>query len=466
MFCETGRDAYPTDGLRLMSRVKIAVGKALGDKPLGTAVLKSCLLSSDKRNSTIAELEDYEALRKQARAIRERSLDRLDELLNRFKQSFISAGGTVHIAADANQACVIVLDILKKRNAKQGVKSKSMVSEEIGLGGSLKHHGIDAVESDLGEFIVQLAGEPPSHITAPALHRSKESIGRLLADKLKFPYTSDPATLTKVARGHLRERFLKAEFGIAGANFLVADSGHIVLVENEGNGRMGFSLPPLFISITGIEKLIGNLPELSPLLRLLARSATGQRFSTYTSLIRPTQPGEDGPKEMHVVLVDNGRRQALADPQMKEMLLCIRCGACLNICPVYRSVGGHAYISVYPGPMGAVWSNLVGRPSVEKSELADLSTLCGACKEVCPVNIDIPRMLLELRDRREKPRIEQMAASAWSWVMEDPKRYERMGKLARTTGVLLPNGFAGGWLATGHAAFRDSIRKTDEGADE
>jgi len=445
-----------------MSRVKIAVKKALTDAPLGTAVMKSCLLSTEKRNSTFAELDDLEALRKEARAVRERSLDQLDDLLSRFKRSFTEAGGTVHEAADAKEACRIVLDILKRRNARQGVKSKSMVSEEIGLGEALKHNGIDAVESDLGEFIVQLAGEPPSHITAPALHRSKESIGRLLADKLKFPYTSDPEKLTRVARGHLRERFLKADFGLAGANFLIADSGHIVLVENEGNGRMGFTVPPLFVAITGVEKLIGNLPELSPLLRLLARSATGQRFSTYTSLIRPTNAGEDGPEEMHVILVDNGRRKALSDEKLREMLLCIRCGACLNICPVYRSVGGHAYLSTYPGPMGAVWSNIVGAPSVEKAELADLSTLCGACKEVCPIDIDIPRMLLELRSRREKPFIERKAALIWTRVMSDPKSYERAGKMARNLGVLMPNGFSGGWLATGRGAFRDDQSKTDE----
>ncbi len=450
-----------------MSRIKAAVNKALGDATLGNAVLKSCELSISHRNAVIAELDDFEAVRQQARDVRQSALDNLEPLIDRFADNFRAAGGNVHQAADDHQACDIVLDLLQRRNAKQGVKSKSMVAEEIGLGEALVQAGIDAIESDLGEFIVQLAGEPPSHITAPALHRSRQSIGQLLSTKLKFPYTDDPALLARQARGHLRKRFLSADFGIAGANFFVADSGHLVLVENEGNGRMGFTTPPLFIAVTGVEKAVGSLPELSPLLRVLARSATGQRFSTYTSLIRPTRSGEDGPREMHVVLVDNGRREALLDPSLREMLLCIRCGACLNICPVYKSVGGHAYKSVYPGPMGAIWSNLVGDSSTEKADLPDLSTLCGACRDVCPVKIDIPRMLLELRARRPKGAIETAAAEAWKWMMSAPRRYETGGKIARAAGRLLPNGLPGGWLGGGGPAFRDEmIDRKEDSSDE
>ncbi len=450
-----------------MSRISIAVNKALSDSPLGSAVLKSCDLSTNKRNEVIAELDDFEETRKQAREVRQFAIDNLESLIDLFTKNFEAAGGKVHQAADERDACGIVLELLKRRNARKGIKSKSMVAEEIGLGEALEHAGIDAIESDLGEFIVQLAGEPPSHITAPALHRSRQSIGKLLSAKLKFPYTDDPAKLTKEARGHLRKRFLTADFGIAGANFFVAESGHLVMVENEGNGRMGFTTPPLFISITGIEKAVGALPDLSPMLRLLARSSTGQRFTTYTSLIRPTRPGEDGPGEMHVILVDNGRREAIADPDLREMMLCIRCGACLNICPVYKSVGGHAYKSVYPGPMGAIWSNIVGTPTAESAELPDLSTLCGACKDVCPISIDIPRMLLELRGRRPKGAIESSAAATWKWTMSSPERYETAGKIARTAGMLLPNGLPGGWLSGGGSSYReDAPDQGEEPANE
>lgn len=450
-----------------MSKVKLSVRQALKNAPLGTAVLKSCDLSISKRNAVMAEIDNLDSIRESARNIRQNALDNCESLIAEFTSGFSSAGGTVHRAENDRDACRIVLDLLKRKNARRGIKSKSMVSEEIGLGEVLKHAGIDAVESDLGEFIVQLAGEPPSHITAPALHRSRQSIGKLLSEKLKFPYTDDPKALTREARGHLRKRFLSAEFGISGANFFVAESGHLVLVENEGNGRMGFTTPPLFIAITGIEKAVKSLTDLSPILRILARSATGQRFSTYTSLIRPTRSGEDGPNEMHVVLVDNGRSAALADEDLREALLCIRCGACLNICPVYKSVGGHAYRSVYPGPMGAIWSNIAGGKSTETEELPDLSTLCGACREVCPVKIDIPRMLLELRSRREKGLIESTAAEVWKWTMKTPARFEIGGRIARATGMLLPNGLPGGWLKDGGAAFRDEVpEKKEDTSDE
>ncbi len=331
------------------------------------------------------------------------------------------------------------MGILKRHNAKSGVKSKSMVSEEIHLNYALISEGIDIVESDLGEFIVQLAGEPPSHITAPALHRSRQSIGKLFAEKLGINYTDDPEELTKIARSILRELFLRADFGIAGANLFIAETGHIVLVENEGNAQMGLSLPPLFISITGIEKVVAHLTDAATILNLLARSATGQRFTSYVHFLKPSKPNEDGPKEMHLVLLDNGRRMALMDEKLREMLLCIRCGACLNICPVYRSLGGHTYKSVYPGPMGSVLSNILGNGFVRHNELSHISTLCGVCREVCPVNIDIPQMLLEIRARSPKPLLHKSLATAWKWTMSSPQRYRLAGRLLHFSVKFIPN---------------------------
>lgn len=427
-----------------MSLIKREIHKALNDMQLREAVLSSCRRSVEKRNLTSSEIDDYEAARRRARSIRQRSIDELESLHADFRKVFEAAGGQLHYAVTAAAACRIVVDLIRKAGARRGVKAKSMVTEEIGLGEALTHNGIDAIESDLGEFIVQLAGEPPSHITAPALHRSKESIGRLFAEKLGVSYTDDPVELTGIARSILRERFVKAEFGISGANFIAADTGHVVVVENEGNGRLGAALTPLFIAVTGIDKVIPSLHDLPPLLRLLPSSATGQRITSYVNLMLPVGREDNGSQEFHVVLVDNGRRRTIEDPLMREMLLCIRCGACLNICPIYRSVGGHVYRSVYPGPMGAVLSNLLGpRPGMHM-ELPFLSTLCGACREVCPVDIDLPRLLLELRARASKPLAERMAAAGWLWTMSSPARLELAGRMAKTTGRLF-----GGVLPTG-----------------
>ncbi len=442
-----------------MNSTKQNIHKALHDTHLRKAVLKATTLSVIKRNKIVAELPDLEEARNKARDVRLRSLDNIDEYLITFTKAFEKAGGHVHFALDAAEANRIAIKILKEHNATKGVKSKSMVTEEIGLGKALEHWGIDAVESDLGEYIVQLAGEPPSHITAPALHRSRESIGRLFADKINIPYSDDPTTLTKAAREVLRQRFVSAQFGISGGNFLVAESGHLLIVENEGNVRLGLSLPPVYIAVTGIEKVIGSLNDVPPLMELLARSATGQRIPGYIHLLKPTQKGEDGPKEMHVILVDNGRRQALNDIKLREMLLCIRCGACLNICPVYRSVGGHAYGSVYPGPMGAIWSNIVGEDPMSKPDLPDLSTLCGACRDICPVKIDIPRMLLELRSRRPKPMHEQAMATGWKWTMETSKRFQLAGKIGRLAGNVLPDVLTGGLLKDADSGVRDKKQK-------
>ncbi len=441
-----------------MSVIKRNIKHALDDRKLGRAVLNSCLLSMEKRDEVISELDDLDTVRKTARAIRQRSLDDNQALLEQFRTSFEGTGGKLHYAVTAEAASRIVVNILLRAGARQGVKAKSMVTEEIELSRALRKAGIDAVESDLGEYIVQLAGERPSHITAPALHRSKESIGRLFADKLGVPYTDDPQELTGIARQELRQRYLKAEFGISGVNFVVAETGHVVVVENEGNGRLGAALPRVFIAVTGIEKVIGSLTDLAPLLTLLPRSATGQRITAYVNMLLPERDDADSSREFHLVLVDNGRRRTMLDPDFREMLLCIRCGACLNICPVYRSVGGHVYDSVYPGPMGAVLSNLLGSQPLMHSELPYLSTLCGACREVCPVDIDLPRMLLKLRELAAKPAVDRIAAAGWGWAMSTPARMELAGRTAKTTGSIFGRMMPGGWIANTGVSFRASNR--------
>lgn len=442
-----------------MSLVKKEIRAALRNKALTDAVLKNTRLSISKRDEIVKDFDDLDALRDMVREVRQRSIDNSGDLIARYAEKFTAAGGKLHVCDTADNACNIVVGILRDHNAQQGVKSKSMVAEEIGLGRALENAGIDAVESDLGEYIVQLAGESPSHITAPALHHSRQSIGRLFAEKLKIPYTDDPVELTMIARQRLRERFLHAEFGISGSNFLVAESGSLALVENEGNIRLGLSLPPLYIAVTGIEKVIENTADLVPILELLSKSATGQRFTSYMHQLRPTCDGEDGPREMHLILVDNGRSSAMTDPQMREMMMCIRCGACLNICPVYRSTGGHAYRSIYPGPMGAVMSNLLGRKTMLHPELPHMSTLCGACRDICPVKIDIPRMLLELRARDRKPVYQQLAACGWNWVMQTRQRYELAGRSIHRTAGLLPGENIRNWLEEGKVTFREGLRR-------
>ena len=420
-----------------MIQIKKRITKALKDEHLTRAVLKSTTLSVKKRDNLVADMPNFEGVRESAREVRQRSIDNFQAYSEQFADRFTAAGGKIHHASTSKDACDIVLNLLKKQNALKGVKSKSMVTEEIGLGHALEAKGIDAVESDLGEYIVQLAGEPPSHITAPALHRSRESIGKLFADKLGVDYTDDPAALTGIARGLMRQRFIEAQFAISGANFLVAETGHIAIVENEGNVKMGLSVPPLHITVAGIDKLLEKPADLDPIMKLLPTSATGQRATAYFHLLKPTQSDEDGPKEMHVILLDNGRSTAMQDPEYREMMLCIRCGACLNICPVYRSVGGHAYGTTYPGPMGAVLSNLLGAEQMSQPELPELSSLCGACHDICPVKIDIPRMLLQIRSCTEKPLWQKAAATTWKVFMQTSKRYEIGGNVARSATKLL-----------------------------
>ena len=341
---------------------------------------------------------NWEELREQARAIKAHTIENLDYYLEMVEKNVTRAGGKVFFAKDTHAAQQYVIDLAHAKGVKMVIKSKSMVSEEIGLNKRLIEEGIEPVETDLGEYIIQLADETPYHLIAPAIHKSREEVSVLFQEKLNAPFYEEITDLAGEARRQLREKFINADMGITGANFLVAETGTLTLVTNEGNGRMSTSMPKIHIAIAGMERVVPSMEDLGLFLRLLIRSATGQRLSSYvTTVTGPRQSDEeDGPEEFHLIIVDNGRSRLLADPQLREALNCIRCGACLNTCPVYRKVGGHAYGWVYSGPIGAVISPMLTSLSDAK-DLPHASSLCGACREVCPVKINLPRMLLYMR---------------------------------------------------------------------
>ena len=344
-----------------------------------------------------AEFSSFNAERGHARRIKEEAIGRLDELLMQLQERLEANGCRVFAASDAKMARDYILEVARSRGVKLAVKGKSMTTEEIELNRALHAAGIEPIETDLGEYIVQLRNEKPSHIITPAIHLSKEDIGQTFSDRLEIDYTTQPEKLTAVARERLRSMFLTAEMGITGVNFAIAETGTLVLVENEGNGRMSSTLPETLIALMGIEKVIPRLNDLPHFLEILARTATGQKLTCYTNFINgPRHDGDvDGPREIHVVMLDNGRSAMLADPILREALYCLRCGACLNVCPIYRRIGGHAYGVTYSGPIGSIVSpNLFGSAA---AQLPFASTLCGACREICPVRIDIPRLLLHLR---------------------------------------------------------------------
>lgn len=340
--------------------------------------------------------------RDQARAIRAETLRHLDRYLAQFADAVEAAGGKVHWAADAAEANRMVCEIAQTNQVKRVVKSKSMVSEEIHLNHALEAIGCEVIESDLGEYIIQLAGETPSHIITPVIHKTKEQVAEILRDRIGMPPTNEVAEMTAFVRAKMREIFLTADMGISGVNFGVAETGTIVTVTNEGNGRMTTTCPRLHVAVMGIERLVPTLEDLSVMLQVLGRSATGQKLSVYTNLITgPRRANEpDGPDELHVVLIDNGRSKVLGS-EVAEILYCIRCGACLNACPVYREIGGHAYGSVYPGPIGSVVTPALYGVAAW-SDLPHASSLCGACREVCPVRIDLPGLLLKLRHQADE----------------------------------------------------------------
>jgi L-lactate dehydrogenase complex protein LldF len=371
---------------------------ALVDVQLRGALRNATSLFGKRRLAAARGLKNWEDLRTQARAIKDEVLLHLDHYLEQFVTSAELRGAMVHWARDASEANQIVCRLARERGARNVVKSKSMVTEEIHLNDALQGSGMEVIETDLGEYIIQLAGEAPSHIIVPAIHKTKRQIAELFTAKLGIEPTDDVDKLTSVARNVLRERFANADLGISGVNFGVAETGTILILENEGNVRLTTSLPKVHIALMGIEKIVPLFADLDVFLKLLPRSGTGQQLTTYQSLITGIKRGseDEGPEELHIVLLDNGRSRMLAHPTTRQALACIRCGACLNACPVYQQIGGHAYGSVYPGPIGAVITpQLIGLGKA--AHLPYASSLCGACREVCPVKIDIPELLLHLR---------------------------------------------------------------------
>src|SRR5712692_9443776 len=372
----------------------------LADSKLQLAIYTATGRLIEKRRKAVAPdvCPDYQELRTHAHAIKRHTLDNLDHYLEMFERNVIAHGGKVIFCKEAADVADFVLGLAKERGAHLIVKSKSMTTEEVDLNERLEHHHLESVETDLGEYIIQLAHERPYHIVAPALHKTREQVADLLTDKLGVARETVIEKQTMIARAVLREKFLAADIGISGANFLVADSGAVVVVENEGNARLTTSAPKIHIAVAGIEKLIPRAQDLAVFLDLLGRSATGQPLTVYTSfLCGPKREGEiDGPEEFYVILLDNGRTKVLADREKRESLYCIRCGACLNHCPVYRKIGGHNYPWIYSGPIGAIITPQFHGVSKDPW-LPFASSLCGACAEVCPVKIDIPKVLLALR---------------------------------------------------------------------
>lgn len=408
---------------------------ALQDEQLRRNLRRATDTIQAKRAVAAGERRDWEALRDAGEALKRRVLRHLGEYLAELEKAVESAGGVVHWARDAEEANEIVVGIVRDTGASEAVKVKSLTTDEIGLNDALAAAGIDAIETDLAELICQLAGERPSHILVPAIHKNRREIRDLLRVKLRLPdLTDQPTELTAAARAYLRERFLDASVAISGANFAVAETGTICVVESEGNGRFCTTLPRTLVTVLGIEKVVPTVQDLEVFLQLLPRSSTGERMNPYTSLWTGVAP-TDGPQRFHLVLLDNGRTNVLRDAVGRPALACIRCSACLNVCPVYTRTGGHAYGSVYPGPIGAILTPQL-RGLEAAGSLPFASTLCGACADVCPVKIDIPQVLVHLRGRvveeTDGHTAERAAMRLLAWAFRRPGRLahaERLGRI-------------------------------------
>jgi L-lactate dehydrogenase complex protein LldF len=434
--------------------------RALADPVLQEALGLARSGFQEKRRAAAARLPEFEALRDQAKAIKDHTLAHLDLYLERFEARVLEHGGKVHFARDAAEARAVVLGLCQSAGARTVTKSKSMIAEEIGLNEALEANGIRRVETDLGEYIVQLAGETPSHILAPAIHKTKDQIATLFAEHHGTPRVDQPEALLGEARRALRQRYFEAEVGITGANFLVAATGSIVLVTNEGNAELTQGLPATHIVIASLEKLVPTLEDACTLLRVLSRSATGQEFAAYTTILTgPKRPADlDGPASLHVVLLDNGR-SAMIGTELQDILRCIRCGACMNHCPVYLATGGHAYGWVYPGPMGAVLTpSFIG---IEQAHhLPSASTFCGRCEQVCPVRIPLPKMMRHWREQEFAKHLSPPAARygtrLWAAVARRPAFYHLgarllvalLRRLGGRAGRLRRLPLAGGWTGS------------------
>jgi L-lactate dehydrogenase complex protein LldF len=429
----------------------IAEAKKALDNPILQGALAD-LQSRFGRGTALAyqNLPEGPDLRFKAHDIRVKAIENLDVLLETLAENVRKNGGHVYFAHDAQSAVDYCLATARRHKVKLAVKGKSMVSEEIGLNTALIDAGIEVAETDLGEYIIQLAGEHPSHIIAPAIHKSRKDIGRLFTEKIGIPYTDDPPSLTRAARKALRAKFLAAEIGFSGCNLACAETGHIVTVSNEGNIRMSTTMPKVHVAIMGMERIAATLEDHDVLIRLLCRGAAAQDMATYVSYIGgPRYLGQvDGPDEFHLVILDNGRSRILADDEFKEMLCCIRCAACLNVCPVYGKIGGHSYGHPYSGPVGAVVMPLLAGINRFK-DLCQGETLCGACQDACPVNIDLPRMLLALRaklaDGDPKWNVSRASSTeksifkTWSWIIGNRKVYDFFLRMAFLVQKVFPH---------------------------
>jgi L-lactate dehydrogenase complex protein LldF len=411
-----------------------AAKELLGNTQLRANVRRATDIIRNKRARVVGEMPDWEDLRTSAQQIKQNVLRNLDSYLEQFEAACMKAGGQVHWARDADEANRIIVGIIQGHNEKEVIKVKTMTSDETRLNSALEAAGITPYETDLADLIIQLGNDKPSHIVVPALHKNKTEIRQLFLDKMGLTELgTQPEDLTAAARTYLRERFLRVRVGFSGANFAVAETGSVCVVESEGNGRMCVTLPDVLITMLGIEKIIPTFDDLEVFLQLLPRSATGERMNPYNSIWTGVTPG-DGPQEFHVVLLDNGRTKVLADAEARETLHCIRCAACLNTCPVYRQTGGHAYGSIYSGPIGAILTPQLH--SMEHSQsLPYASSLCGACYEVCPVKINIPEILIHLRQRLveagDNTAAESLEMKIAAFAMANAGRFGAAQKLVR-----------------------------------
>jgi len=424
------------------------IKQTLDDPRLQLAIYTASGRLMDHRAHAVAAdvLPEYQGLRTQANQIKKHTIENLDYYLEQLEANVVAHGGEVVFCRDGDEVADFVLGLAKERSARLIVKSKSMTSEEIHFNERLERHQLEAVETDLGEYILQLAHQRPYHIVAPALHMTRYDVADVFTKRLGVDKEVVPENQTKIARAVLREKFLQADIGVTGANFLVADSGAVVVVENEGNARLSSSTPKIHIAVAGIEKLVPRAQDLAVFLDLLGRSATGQPLTVYTSFLSGPRRGDevDGPDEFYLVLLDNGRTKLLTDPEKRQSLYCIRCGACLNHCPVYRKIGGHNYPWVYSGPIGAIITPQF-HSITEDGWLPFASSLCGACAEVCPVKIEIPKLLLRLRSevteakrRQGAGGLERLAFRIFAWVMAHPKIYRLAGSIGAKLAPLIP----------------------------